>query len=101
MSAALSLLIAFLSMSSVKTELSACPVGAVIDRIEGDRMVVVMGADGVRSIAASSVEPQRGRSPREGMRVRRARDGRCVADSVDSVLDSRVRARLRALGARR
>jgi hypothetical protein len=101
MSAALSLLIAFLSMKSAKTELSACPAGAVIDRIEGERMVVVMGADGVRLIAASSVEPQRGRSAREGMHIRRTRDGRCVADPVDSVLDSRVRARLRALGARR
>jgi hypothetical protein len=101
MSAALSLLIALLSMSSVKTEVSACPVGAVIDRIEGDRMVLVMGADGVRAIAASSIEPQQGQSPREGMRVRRARDGRCVADSVDSAIDRGVRARLRALGARR
>jgi hypothetical protein len=102
MSVSLSLLVALASMSSAaKTEPSACPVGAVIDRIEGDRMVVVLGAEGVRTIASSSVESVHGRLTHEGLRIRRARDGRCVADSIDAAMDSSVRSRLRALGVRR
>lgn len=107
MSAALSMLIAFLSVLSAGTagankvqESSRCPIGAVIDRVEGERVVLVLGA-GVRSIAANSIEPRRGATVREGMRVRRSRDGRCVADAVDSALSNSVRARLRALGVRR
>jgi hypothetical protein len=97
MSPALSILVALLSILSTKTEAPACPVGAVIDRIEGERVVVVLGANGVRSIAASLLD-QRALGPaREGMRVRRASDGRCVASGTDAVIEARVRGRLRAL----
>jgi hypothetical protein len=73
---------------------SRCPGDAVIDQIEGDTMRV-LGASGVRSIATSAVSSTE--PIREGMRVRRARDGQCVLERAERALALRVRSRLRAL----
>jgi hypothetical protein len=75
--------------------LGACPAGATIDRLEGDRAVLVVhGSRGVRSIAVSSLS---GAVVREGMRLRLAADGRCLVAAPRPSLQNRVRARLRDL----
>jgi|LNFM01.1.fsa_nt_gb hypothetical protein len=100
MNAALSILAALISLVSAHAKtaniVDPCPSRAVIDRIEGDRVVLVHGADGVRSIAASAITA----GPlalREGLRVRRSRAGQCVLEGPDRALETRVRDRLRAL----
>lgn len=93
----LALLIGLFSIGSHKSEPRVCPDRAVIDRIEGDRVVLVHGADGVRSISASAIETRRGVPLREGYRIRRTDDGRCVLIEPERGTDRRVRARLRAL----
>lgn len=107
MSAALSLLIAVLSFLSTSAKTAqdltdSCPTGAVIDRVEGDRVVLVHGSAGVRSIATSAISRGQTRLS-EGLRVRRTPSGQCVLDGTDRALDTSVRDRLRALerGARR
>lgn len=101
MSAALSILVAVLSFltASYKTAsptVDPCPTGAVIDRVEGDHVVLVHGANGVRSIAASAITPGRLRLA-EGLRVRQTSAGQCVLEAPDRAMETSVRRRLRAL----
>jgi hypothetical protein len=91
----LALLPAPVGATTAARALSACPAGATIDRLEGDRAVLVVhGSRGVRSIAVSSLT---GSVVREGMRLRLATDGRCLVDAPRPSLQNRVRARLRDL----
>ena len=76
---------------------SVCRNGAVIDRVDEGRAVIVLGASGVRTIAVNSlaVRPRDG-AVREGMTLR-PESGRCLAEPPDPAALRRVRLRLRAL----
>lgn len=97
MSPTLALFIGLFSILSTRPEPDRCPDRAVIDRVEGDRVVLVHGAAGVRSISVSAIDTSRGARLREGARIRREGDGRCVLIEPERGTDRRVRARLRAL----
>lgn len=74
-----------------------CPDGGVVDRIEGGSLVV-LGATGVRVVAASDVRPAPHRaSVREGDRLFATARGGCRALPPSAVEVARIRERLRAL----
>jgi hypothetical protein len=71
-----------------------CPTGGVVDRIE-EKLVVVLGASGVRVVARGSFAP---RGPvHEGDRVVLGSDGSCTVRPPSPAERDRVRDRLRAL----
>jgi hypothetical protein len=76
-----------------------CPAGAVVDRVEGDA-VVVLGASGVHVVARAALITAPARRVHEGDRVLAGPGGGCRAVPPSRAEVDRLRQRLRALGTR-
>ncbi len=92
----LSLLLQVRGASTETHEWTGCPAHAAIDRIEGETAVLVLGFEGVRTIAMSQLHRRNG-AIREGMIVYRSRENRCEVRESSLGLRRRVEARLRSM----
>lgn len=75
-----------------------CPTGSVVDRIEGDH-VVVLGASGVRVIARDQLLPPAGVGLHEGDRIHLGPAGQCRTTPPTPIERARLRHRLHRLAA--
>jgi hypothetical protein len=76
-----------------------CPVGGVIDRVEG-ASAVVLGATGVRVVARRSLTAIQRAAAHEGDRIENGPLGMCLALPPAPDELGRIRDRLRSLGVR-